>query len=107
MGKMRMLILASLIAPSLACAARAQEAGDPRGGLIFARDTCGVCHAVESGASPSPHRDAPTFTAIAAVPGMTGAALLSSLNTSHRMMPNLILPPDDVRNVVAYILSLK
>jgi hypothetical protein len=46
---------------------------------------------------------------IATVPGMTAAALLAALQTSHRerTMPNLILPPNELRDVVAYVLSLK
>jgi hypothetical protein len=29
------------------------------------------------------------------------------LRTSHRTMPNIIIPDDDLRNVVAYVLSLQ
>jgi len=85
----------------------AQEAGDPRGGYVVARQTCSVCHAIEKGRARSANAGAPTFAAIAAVPGMTAAALLASLQTSHRTMPNLILPPEELRDVVAYILSLQ
>ena len=38
---------------------------------------------------------------------MTETALYAFLQTSHRNMPNIRLEPDEVRNVVAYILSLK
>lgn len=90
-------------------AASAQEAGDVRAGRTVAQNSCAACHAVEGGQASSPNSGAPAFTTIAAVPGMTTAALLAALQTSHRerTMPNLILPPDELRDVVAYILSLK
>ena len=90
-------------------AAQAQESADPQAGHAVARRICAECHAVEKEPSASPHMGAPTFSAIAAVPGMTTAALLAAIQTSHRerTMPNLILPPDDLRNVVAYIISLQ
>ena len=47
------------------------------------------------------------FDVIAAVPGMTGLALQSMLQTSHREMPNLILQSDERADLIAYILSLR
>ena len=44
---------------------------------------------------------------IANTSGMTATALTVWLQTSHPTMPNIILEPNDVSNVVAYILSLK
>lgn len=87
----------------------AQEGGDARAGYAVARSACSACHAVEKGDARSPNPDAPSFVTIARVPGMTTAALLAALQTSHRerTMPNLILPPDELRDVVAYVLSLK
>jgi hypothetical protein len=38
---------------------------------------------------------------------MTSIALSAALTTSHRLMPNIILEPDERRDVIAYILSLK
>jgi mono/diheme cytochrome c family protein len=86
--------------------AHAQESGDPVEGLALARAQCGTCHALVKGAE-SPKLEAPPFDAIAAVPGMTAIALTVALQSSHATMPNIILDPDDRRNVVAYILSLK
>ena len=106
MSRLRLAILVFLAAAGMP-SAHAQEQGDPQQGATFARAICASCHAVEKGNMRSPVAVAPSFSTIAAVPGMTGAALSSSLNTSHRTMPNLILPPDEARNVIAYILSLK
>ncbi len=85
----------------------AQEVGDPQEGSAFAQRVCAACHAVEHGQPSSPNPQAPTFDAIAKTPGITEMALYAFLRTSHNTMPNLILKPDDISNVVAYLLSMK
>jgi mono/diheme cytochrome c family protein len=85
----------------------AQESGDPVRGLAVAQAQCASCHALYKGAGLSPDVRAPTFETVAAVPGMTAIALNAFLQTSHATMPNIILAPEDRRNIVAYILSLK
>jgi hypothetical protein len=50
---------------------------------------------------------APTFETVAKTPGMTAIALTAVLRTPHRNMPNIIIAEDDLRNVVAYVLSLQ
>jgi mono/diheme cytochrome c family protein len=101
-----MLGLLALVLLSGELTAHAQESGDPVEGLAVARAQCETCHAVFKGVE-SPRLEAPPFDTIAAVPGMTAIALTVALQTSHAKMPNIILNPDDRRNVVAYILSLK
>ena len=49
----------------------------------------------------------PPFPVIAATPGLTSIALTAALLMSHRLMPNIIMKPEDRRDVIAYILSLK
>jgi hypothetical protein len=44
---------------------------------------------------------------LATTPGMTTIALTVALQTSHRLMPNIVLQPDERRDVIGYILSLK
>jgi len=39
--------------------------------------------------------------------GMTAMALRVFLTTSHPKMPNLILAPEQITDVIAYILSLR
>ena len=55
----------------------------------------------------SPLPEAPTFQSVADTPGMTEFALSVWLQSSHPTMPNIVLEQDDLRNVVAYIRSLK
>ena len=87
--------------------AQAQDA-DVAAGHAFARRACNACHVVETG-EPSPRLIAigPTFRDIADTPGMTRTALRAFLMTSHPKMPNLILTPEQMDDVIAYILSLR
>ena len=88
-------------------AAHAQETGSVRRGLKLARQMCSECHLVVKEAGRSTNPDAPTFATIAETNGLTGAALRSMLQTSHRTMPNIIIKGGDMNDIVAYILSLK
>jgi mono/diheme cytochrome c family protein len=85
----------------------AQDAGDVGHGREIARTICSACHVVAKGQLVSPNSEAPPFPVLATTPGMTSIALTAALLTSHRQMPNLILQPDERRDVIAYILSLK
>ncbi|HLK83164.1 MAG TPA: c-type cytochrome [Xanthobacteraceae bacterium] len=85
----------------------AQDAGDVGHGREIAQTICSACHVVAKGQLVSPNSEAPPFPALAATPGMTVMALTAALLTSHRRMPNIILQPDERRDVIAYILSLK
>jgi mono/diheme cytochrome c family protein len=87
--------------------AQARELDLQHKGRILARQVCGACHAVQAQAFGSPNSRAPSFATIAATPGMTAMALNVFLNTSHRTMPNIIVTPDQTKEIVAYILSLK
>jgi mono/diheme cytochrome c family protein len=90
-----------------ASGAHAQSAGDAAKGRAFAQQICSECHNIEKGQRPSPNGLAPNFETIAGTPGLTAIALTAALRTSHRTMPNIIIPDDDLRDVVAYVLSLK
>jgi mono/diheme cytochrome c family protein len=85
----------------------AQDAGDPVKGAATARQVCAECHAVGPRQRHSFNVRAPAFEVIATTHGMTSIALTAALRTSHRVMPNIVLGDDELRNVVAYILSLK
>jgi cytochrome c len=86
----------------------AQDMGDLGHGRVIARTVCSECHAVGRGKLRTPMRsrnfEAPPFRMLA---GMTAIALNATLLTFHRQMPNLNLQPDQRRDVIAYILSLK
>jgi mono/diheme cytochrome c family protein len=100
------LVAASLLAVA-PVGALAAPPGDVARGKLFAEKTCAGCHAVEAAALRSPHPKAPTFASVAATPGMSAAALGAALQTTHKLMPNLVFRGQSRADVIAYVLSLK
>jgi mono/diheme cytochrome c family protein len=98
------LAAAALLDPS---SILAQDADDVGHGREIAQTICAACHVVAKGQLVSPNSEAPPFPVLATTPGMTTIALTAALLTSHRLMPNIVLQPDERRDVIAYILSLK
>lgn len=88
-----------------ATGAMADDLANSQAGFIYAQHYCSKCHGISAEKSPLPQ--APSFRDVAEQPGMTATALTVWLQTSHPTMPNIIVEPQDMRNVVAYILSLK
>jgi len=77
-------------------------------GRAFAHEACVSRHIVEpTNVSPRVVAIGPNFQDIANTKGMTATALRVFLTTSHPNMPNLILTPDQITDVTAYILSLR
>jgi mono/diheme cytochrome c family protein len=85
----------------------AQERGDPQAGRVLAEQVCKACHAIERGATRSPVPDAPSFGRIANSPDISELALRVLLQSSHPTMPDLMFEPAELRNVIAYISTLK
>jgi mono/diheme cytochrome c family protein len=96
----------AVVLTTAALRAYAQDAAVAAGHAL-ARRVCVVCHVVDAGPSPRPSAPGPAFRDIANTPGMTAIALHAFLTTSHRKMPNLILTPVEMNDVIAYILSLR
>ncbi len=103
--KTKIVLAAALLLLGGASVTRAQE-GDIAAGQAYAKQICAACHAVLPNEQVSPLPQAPTFQKVADTPGMTEMALTVWLQSSHPTMPNIVLAPDDMRNVVAYIRSL-
>ena len=104
-ARFTMMVAAALTATAFN--ANAQD-GDVAAGRTFAREACNSCHVVEP-TNPSPRIIVigPDFQDIANTKGMTATALRVFLTTSHPKMPNLILAPQQIADVSAYILSLR
>ena len=98
------ILVLTLLTP---VAAGAQERGEPGAGRAYAETACAEYHAVLRGETESRYLEATAFGAIANTPGMSGTAISVWLQTSHPNMPNIMLKPDDMHDVIAYILSLK
>ncbi|MFM1817075.1 MAG: hypothetical protein RLZ98_3770 [Pseudomonadota bacterium] len=100
----RMFLPIVLMLACLTPAGAQDPDGDAKAGLEFARTGCAECHMVEPGGNPG---KAASFKQIAETPGMTGLALSVWLRSPHREMPHISLSNNEIRNVVAYITSLR
>jgi len=106
MRRRRTVVLAAAAMTATAFSAKAQD-GDAAAGHAFAREACRACHMVDPGArAPRRINIGPAFRDIADTPGMTATAIRVFLTSSHPKMPNLILTPAEIADVIAYILSL-
>jgi mono/diheme cytochrome c family protein len=100
------VVLAVALA-AIAFNAKAQD-GEIAAGHAFAREACKACHMVEVEESSSRVIVVgPAFRDIANTRGMTATAIRVFLTSSHPKMPNLILTPEEIADVSAYILSLR
>jgi mono/diheme cytochrome c family protein len=86
--------------------AAAVELGSESAGKDYAQRICAACHDIEKD-DVALFTDVPSFQEIADTQGMSPRALRVWLQTSHPNMPDLIVPPDDMDNVIAYIMSLR
>jgi mono/diheme cytochrome c family protein len=85
----------------------AAPAASVSGGQTYARQACGVCHAVEPATWASSNPKAPAFAALANIPGMNTRALHVLLTTPHKTMPNFVVDPQRIDDLAAYIATLK
>ena len=102
----RTTLVAALAATTLS--AHAQD-GDIAAGRSFAGEACSACHVVDTEHQRLPRRIfiGPGFRSIANRPGMTATALRVFLKTSHPKMPNPIVTPEQMSDVIVYILSFR
>jgi mono/diheme cytochrome c family protein len=106
LGRPLFKLIFAATAVTLTWPVHAQEGNVGRGAEI-ARTICAACHVVTRGQPAAPNSQAPPFPRIANTPGMTSIVRSAALMTSHRLMPNIILEPEERRDVIAYILSMK
>lgn len=106
--------LAALLCALGACAQTTPAApvpaavlGDPALGFSYAEQNCASCHAIARDAALSPRVAAPPFEQIANTPGMTRTALAAWLQSPHPSMPLLIVEPERVDDLAAYIATLR
>ena len=85
----------------------AQELGHAGQGYQYAKTFCSECHGIEHDDLGSPNFAAPPFRTVANTPGMSRRALVVWLQSPHPTMPNLVIPRDDMHDVIEYIMSLK
>jgi mono/diheme cytochrome c family protein len=90
----------------LAGPALAQPGGAQRGRELAQR-LCTNCHAVDARPTGPVRADVPSFSTIAGRAGVTAERLAGAIIFPHPAMPGVQLTVGEIRDVVAYILSLK
>jgi len=106
-GKALALLSVCHLAAALAAAPAQAQTSEAARGKAYARAACASCHEVEPGIPTPPFAQAPSFSSVAATPGMTSMALNVWLTTSHPTMPNLIIPQKDKEDLLAYFAALR
>jgi mono/diheme cytochrome c family protein len=77
-------------------------------GERIARTWCAGCHLVEAERPRISGNDAvPSFSSIAQMSSSTEASLEIFLSTPHARMPDYSLTHDEIKDVSAYVLSLR
>ena len=88
--------------------ARSQDRpGDAFAGRQLAEGWCVACHEVAPGVRGPGELNAPAFQDVADDRAVTELALRAFLSTPHFDMPNVILDPQQIDDVISYILSLR
>jgi cytochrome c len=107
-GKARAVGAAAVLCLLLAAgSAVAQPAGDSRRGRELAQRLCTNCHVIAPEAAGPVRADVPSFPAIAGRPGVTAERIAGAIIIPHPAMPGVQLTTAEIRDIVAYILSLK
>jgi mono/diheme cytochrome c family protein len=89
------------------CLAQGAFAQDVENGARIAHTWCTNCHVVDSHDKGIKSDAAPPFTSVARQSGMTTTAIQVFLSTPHSKMPDFSLTRTEIRDVSAYIMSLK
>jgi mono/diheme cytochrome c family protein len=97
---------AAVLASVLASPAAAQPMSAERGHELSQR-LCVNCHVVDARATGPVRADVPTFAAIAARPDISAERIAGAIIIPHPAMPGVQLTVPEIRDIVAYILSLK
>ena len=84
--------------------ARAQDVAN---GKTMAQVWCSNCHRIFPEKRRTLRDVAPSFSSIARMRSTTEASLAAFLSTTHGGMPDLALSRQEIRDVSAYILSLR
>ena len=100
--------LSALFAVALVNPAFAQMGlADAKRGQELSARLCSGCHIVAPGSASTANADVPTFAAIAGRPDTTAERLAGRIIVPHPPMPATQLTVAEMRDIIAYILTLK
>ena len=96
-----------LLGPALAAGPASTPKPDPEQGRSVAARLCAGCHLIEQTSAGALPADVPSFLAIANKDGQTMEAIAGRIVIPHPPMPAIALSREEIRNVVAYIMTLR
>jgi cytochrome c len=100
-------ILLLCIIPAGEPASAQMGMADAKRGQELAARVCSGCHIVSAGSAATANADVPTFAAIAGRPDTTAERLAGRIIVPHPPMPSTQLTVAEMRDIIAYIMSLK
>jgi mono/diheme cytochrome c family protein len=105
----RVLLVAGLLMMVTGASAFAanDSVGNPGFGKGLANQLCGDCHIVSPDQQFSGGRLGPNLVERARDPGITELALRSYMQTTHPVMPNIMLSQQQTDDIIAYLLTFK
>jgi len=105
----RVLLVTGILMAATATAAlgATNGPGNPGYGRGLAGDLCGDCHVVAPDQANSGRKLGPNLVEYVRKPEITELALRSYLQTSHPVMPNIMLTQQQTDDVIAYLLTFK
>ena len=80
---------------------------DPERGHELAARLCINCHVIDRQTSSPTRVDVPSFPAIANLSGVTAEHITGRIIVPHPAMPGIPLTSAEIRDIVAYIMSLQ
>jgi cytochrome c len=98
-SEMRKISIAILVAATVTAHA---EGGDVAAGHRLAQIWCGSCHQV---GAEDPRKPTPSLPELARL--WSAPTLENYMRTSHANMPNFMLTPAQIKDISAYVSSLK
>jgi mono/diheme cytochrome c family protein len=99
--------LTAAFAMSIVVFDTAAFAQDVAAGGQIAKTWCSGCHLIDRADQTVANDATPSFPSIAQNNTTTSAGLAAFLSTPHTNMPNYTLTRDEIREVSAYIMSLR
>jgi mono/diheme cytochrome c family protein len=102
------VVVAAVLGTMVAGPASAQmTTADAKRGRELAERLCTGCHIVSPNSVQTANPDVPSFPAIARTQGATAERLAGRIIVPHPAMPQTQLTVAEIRDIVAYILTLK
>jgi mono/diheme cytochrome c family protein len=106
MGKALLVAGMLMVTITAGALAATDGPGNPGYGRGLANDLCGDCHVVSPDQATG-KRPAPNLMERVRDPEITELALRSYLQTSHPVMPNIMVNRQQADDIIAYLLTFK